>query len=211
MTKFWEFHPASMLAVLPAASGCRSDPVNRGAAPVCPICGNYIGMLAWLPPYRVVLELHNKQWEDVVGLPGEEFLVSAAYVHLHMQRLFTGLAPFMPVEVVRVKYRTKFRPEPPTYFVTKVLKSNARVDDAASELIRNNPQAWCRYCGGSSEIARSRLVLEPNTWKGEDWFEPQNLSRPLVTDRVVKAIMDAGLTGWRFERCENARYRVHDE
>lgn len=209
MTTFWELDSARMLDQLLNARGNKADPVLRGVAATCPVCGVFIGMLPWLPPFRVELELFEDEWEDRVHLSGQEFLVSEAYVRLHQSKGFTGLAPFESVEVLSIKYRTKARPAPPMYFVTKVLKSDARIDDAASELKRWPGKPWCPRCGGSSETSRERLILERGTWQGEDWFEPQNLSKAIATDRVVQSIAAEGLTGWQFERCEYAKYRVH--
>jgi hypothetical protein len=32
-------------------------PINRGDPPQCLQCGEHMGMLTWLPPYRIELEL----------------------------------------------------------------------------------------------------------------------------------------------------------
>jgi hypothetical protein len=209
VTRFWEFDPASMLGVLPSAEGRCADPANWGPAPECPICGRFIGMLQWLPPFRVELRLIDNIWDDWIQLSGDDFLVSEAYVKVHRSHDFSGLTPFAPAEVVGIRYRTSKKPAAPTYFVTKVLRSIARVDDKASDLVRDAEGPPCSICGGPSEISRERLVLESGTWRGEDWFVPQNLKKTLVTDRVVQAVGDAGLTGFRFERCERAKYRTH--
>ncbi|HSP79360.1 MAG TPA: hypothetical protein VLQ93_12570, partial [Myxococcaceae bacterium] len=42
----------------------KAEPVNRADAPRCPRCGDFIGMLTWLPPYRVELELYGQELGD---------------------------------------------------------------------------------------------------------------------------------------------------
>jgi len=81
----------------------KQDPVGRGDAPLCPQCGEPIGMLTWLPPYRVELELHGKDFGNFVRGSGYDFLISARFAEAFRAEGLAGLLDFHPVEVTRVR------------------------------------------------------------------------------------------------------------
>jgi len=43
-----------------------AEDANYGEAPRCPVCGRFTGGRQWLPPLRVELELHGRQFGDVL-------------------------------------------------------------------------------------------------------------------------------------------------
>jgi hypothetical protein len=161
----------------------------------------------------VDLELFEGDWEDKVRLSGDEFLVSSRYVALHAQSGFSGMEPFAPVDIKRIKYYQRHnRPPPPQYFRAKILRNAARIDDVASGIVRESRNPLCPRCGGGTIVRFERLVVIPESWTGEDWFEPQNIGgRWLVTDRVVTAVREAGLRGFHFSRCDRTKYRLHPQ
>ena len=75
------------------------EPVNRTDAPRCPHCGDIIGLLTWLPPYRVKLELHGEELGDFIKGTGNERLISERFVEAFRAEGLTGLEGFHPVEV----------------------------------------------------------------------------------------------------------------
>src|SRR4051812_25128656 len=78
-------------------------PVNLGEPAPCPKCGEAIGMLAWLPPYRTELELYGKSPGDFVKGSGDEVLISERMAEAFRAEGLTGLLGFHPVDVVRVR------------------------------------------------------------------------------------------------------------
>ena len=94
------------------------EPVNRGDPPQCPQWREHMGMLTWLPPYRVELELYGQGFGDFVEGPGYDALISERMVESFRAEGLTGLLGFHPVEVVRVRRKRK-GPAPgavPSYF-----------------------------------------------------------------------------------------------
>jgi hypothetical protein len=90
------------------------EPANRADAPRCPQCGGPIGMLTWLPPYRVELELYGKELGDFVEGPGYDFLISERFAEAFRAEGLTGLLGFHHAEVVRVR---KMRRDDPNFAV----------------------------------------------------------------------------------------------
>ena len=114
------------------------EPVNRGEPPPCPKCGETIGPLTWLPPYRAELELHGRDFGDFVTGSGSSRLISERMAAAFQAEGLTGLLGFHPVEVVRVRRRHK-RPTPltmPRYFVVTARFGPGAVDEAHSRLHR---------------------------------------------------------------------------
>src|SRR3712207_5615312 len=85
----------------------KAEPVNRGDAPRCARCGSFIGMLTWLPPYRVKLRLHGQELGDFINVSPYSPLVSERFADAFRAEGLTGLEGFHPVEVVRVRLSKK--------------------------------------------------------------------------------------------------------
>jgi hypothetical protein len=95
----------------------KTGSVNRGDAPHCPECGDTIGMLSWLPPYRGELELYGAELGDFVESSGYDFLISERFAEAFRAEGLTGLLGFHPVEVTRVRkrgHKSKTIVAPPT-------------------------------------------------------------------------------------------------
>ncbi len=91
----------------------KTEPINRGEPPRCPQCGEHMGMLTWLPPYRVELELYGAGPGDFVEGPGYDALISQRVAEAYRAEGLTGLLGFNPVEVVRVRRKRKGPPPVP--------------------------------------------------------------------------------------------------
>ena len=54
----------------------------QGDAPRCPKCGGAVGMLDWLPPFRVEIELFGIEFGDFAFGAGNDFLISLRFKEL---------------------------------------------------------------------------------------------------------------------------------
>jgi hypothetical protein len=175
------------------------EPENIGKAPRCPRCGEPIGMKAWLPPYRVELELHGAAFGDLVEGPGDEVLVSERMAEAFRAEGLTGLLGIHPVEVIRVRRKRK-GPKPgavPRYFVASPCFGRAAVDEARSHLRYKKPMT-CSECRYTSLDSIHGFVLEPGTWQGEDVFRPRGLQGDIiVSERFTEFVKRHGFTNMK--------------
>ena len=172
------------------------EPINLGDAPRCPRCGGGIGMLTWLPPYRVVLELYGQELGDFVDGPGGNgFLISERFAEAFRAEGLSGLLGFHPCEVVRMK-RMRRGPKPsvaPRYFVVTVCHGRGAVNEERSHLRRARPLT-CPECRNPGTDYIHGFTLEPGTWQGEDVFRPRGLPGDIVvSERFVEFV---GRYGW---------------
>jgi hypothetical protein len=175
------------------------EPVNRGEPPPCPGCGETIGPLTWLPPYRAELELHGRDFGDFVTSSGSSRLISERMAAAFQAEGLTGLLGFHPVEVVRVRRRHK-GPKPgtvPQYFVVTARFGPGAVDEAQSRLHRSKP-VTCPECRNTGVDSIHGFTLEPGTWQGEDVFRPRGLQADIVvSERFADFVKRHGFTNMR--------------
>jgi hypothetical protein len=180
------------------------EPANLTDAPRCPQCGGAIGMMTWLPPYRVELELHGRNLGDFVEGPGYDVLISERFAEAFRAEGLTGLLGFHPVEVVRVR-KVRKGPKPaqvPPYFAVTACYGRGTVDEARSRLRRNKP-ITCPECRSTGVDSIHGLVLEPGTWQGEDIFRPRGLRGILfVSERFAGFIQRHSLTNMKLTPSE---------
>ncbi len=153
---------------------------NLGPAPRCPQCGQFIGALTWQPPYRIELQLHGKEFGDLIEGPGGDLLVTERFAKDFKAEGLTGLSGFHPVEVVRVRGKRRLAPgSPPPYLFVTVTYGPPALDIGRSRLKYTKPPqcTWCRETGVD---AIDGLALEAGTWSGEDIFRPRGLWGSLV-------------------------------
>jgi hypothetical protein len=180
---------------------------NQGHADQCAVCGAFTSSLTWLPPYQVEIELYGKQFGDLAfGYGGNDFLVSQRFREVYYQHELTGLVGFDPIEVIKVKNksRRKLRCTPPLYFRVVAMRGATALDHIASEF-QWDRSPTCPAC--KSGIVRSwkRLLLEPGTWTGEDVFRPKGLGGTImVTERFKVACEQHGITNAVFTPAEDA-------
>jgi hypothetical protein len=177
----------------------KAEPVKRGDAPHCPRCGEAIGMLTWLPPYRVELELHGAAVGDFVEGPGNDRLISERMAEAFRAEGLTGLLGFHPVEAVRVRRKRK-GPKPGAvlrYFAVTACFGRGAVDEGRSRLRRNRPLT-CPECRSPGADTLHGFTLESGTWQGEDVFRPRGLQgRILVSERFAEFVQRHGLTNMK--------------
>ena len=102
--KFYVLEPEKgMLFGTKWAYADQVDPVviSEEAEHYCPVCGGPVGMLKWLPPYRVKLSSAKpEKWGDFVWGAGFLLLVSDRFKAVYEREGLTGITAFLPVEVV---------------------------------------------------------------------------------------------------------------
>jgi hypothetical protein len=169
----------------------KPDGTRRGDGLRCVVCGGYIGMKEWLPPYRVELEAWGEGFGDLaMGNAGDDILVSQRVKTLWQEYGLRGLSGFHPVEVVAVK-RRKAKGDVPRYYRAKVSFSQTVVDHDASGTVwdheAEDPLAFCMECRtnptASGIEAIKRVIIDPKTWSGEDLFIPRGLPDFITSDR----------------------------
>lgn len=158
---------------------------KTGEAPRCPVCGRYTALLPTLPPIRVELEKWGRSFGDIAFGPGKELLVSERIFNLYGTSGLRGLDEIAPADVVKVKSHKGPKSRPPEYRCCRVQDGRAAIDEQASGLERDKP-ATCKQCRLGGIIKRlRRIVLEPGTWAGEDFFIARGLPGTiLVSERV---------------------------
>jgi hypothetical protein len=149
-------------------------PENLAPAPACDECGEPMGSLVWLPPYHVELKTYGADFGDLVFGPGDDLLVSDRLRAAFVDEGLKGLNRFEPVEVADVDADRQLRQPPPRYFHSRVELSGALLDDESSGVEREGP-AKCGRCGLDDLIRAERVILEEDTWTGEDIFIARGL------------------------------------
>jgi hypothetical protein len=181
----------------------KPDDCNRGDATSCPVCGRPVSMLTWLPPFRVTLKLYGKVFGDFAFMAGgNDFLVSQKFREVYHSLGLTGLLGFDLVEVIGIKSGRKRRQPPPTYFRVDVTYGQTALDMAASGF------EWletptCPLCRTATIMRWKRLILEQETWTGEDAFRPRGMSGEImVSERFKYACEQNGITNAFFMPAE---------
>jgi hypothetical protein len=160
---------------------------NLGEAPRCDACRRFVGALPWQPPFAAELETWGSAFGDIAFGPGDELLVSQQFVKGFDALCLTGLQGFGQVEITATKKHSPFKGDAPTYFQVIVVRSNAAIDDAKSELVREG-SAPCTRCRQADGIKRAkRLVIEKGTWANEDIFRARGLpGKIFVSERFAE-------------------------
>ena len=167
------------------------EPKHYGEALRCPSCREFISMIPWLPPHRAELEVWGKAYGDIAFGSGDEELVSERFVNLYRTSGLTGLGVFHEVEITKVIRRggSRLRNPPPKYYCVTVERSRAAIDIEASGLVLEEPPT-CDVCKGGLIIRTKRVILEPETWSGEDIFFARGLPGNIITSERFKEFFE---------------------
>lgn len=151
------------------AQGTKMGPGAR-----CPLCQRFIGMLTWMPPYHVEVEMWGQSSADVIIAGASTLLVSSRFKQMYFQNRLMGLEKFDAVEVVATK-RHRRRTDPlPEYRKADVSPSESVVDQDRSEFVWEDKASLCPCCLRDGKLhGYSRVVIDPRTWNGEDVFTPK--------------------------------------
>jgi hypothetical protein len=157
-------------------------------APRCPACGGFIGMLKWLPPYRVEMDAWGDHFGDFAFAGGcEWFLVSDRFRTIYARSGLKGLCGFDPVEVVQItRHNKRLAGTTPQYFKVDVVRSQTAVDQAQSGFEWSDGATVCPVCliATNGVIKRWKgIVIRNEDWRGEDIFVPRGCGELVATKR----------------------------
>jgi hypothetical protein len=194
-----EASPPPRFFVLEEAMGSRYDtlyatvePYNLSEDPHCPRCGEGLGALTWLPPYRVELELHGEEPGDYARGAGYERLISERFAEAFRAEGLTGLEGFHPAEIVKVNSMGKRTRRPvslPGYYVVSPCFGRAAVDLVLNRVRFSKPPT-CDECRSTGIDSTHGFVLEPGTWGGEDVFRPRAMQGKIVVSERFKDLVE---------------------
>ncbi|HQF14957.1 MAG TPA: hypothetical protein PLS55_13785 [Thermogutta sp.] len=170
-------HPSVRFYVLHRGVGLHgcdavhTDDAVIGEPPRCEACGKFIGMRAWLPPLKVNFWVCRQGYRDLIYPPGDDILVSLRFREIFADKGLRGLSSFDPVELAKVRPRSRAKEPPPAYFRALVCRSQAVVDEAASGYEAREPGPTCPVCLVGPPVSRWKgIVIKEETWPGEDIF-----------------------------------------
>ena len=196
MTEFYVLEPDGGLFGIKWAYAENIEPVILGeVSDRCPICNRGIGLKPWLPPYKAKLSSAKpEKWGDFLWIGGTSLAVSKRIMDLYFQEELSGIKSFTgPIEIVR--YGTRKTGDvpiiPPEYYVIRVPWGGANQDDIASGVNHERPEAIkCNYCRvGWSKRTQPRIIIEKNSWNGEDIFRPRgSFVQEMVSDKFKKIL-----------------------
>jgi len=117
-------------------------------------------------------------------------LVSERFKNAFLRSGLIGLSWFAPTEVVKVVARRGKIPKPmPNYFYAVPGRSRAAIDHRGSGMEYERP--WtCEECRIGNMRRFQRVVLEPNSWSGEDVFIARGLPGTVLTSERFKDLCD---------------------
>lgn len=190
-TDDWTYH----------ADGYGMKPKNQGDAPECPVCGECIGMLPWLPPYHAEIMVHGKKLGDLVRCIGPELLVSERFRHAWEQEKLGGIEVFSPLVRVRIRPARLGR-RPLTYFHVTPRYCGTKIDVEKS-VIDFSRGGTCKQCHGGMIDSVRGFAIDESSWSGEDLFKPWGMpGKIVVTDRVRQMRDKYELTNINLTRVE---------
>jgi hypothetical protein len=173
------------------------EPINRGDCEYCPVCGQPVTMLKWLPPYRIKLSSANpNKWGDFLWGADFPLIVSARFKVIYENEDLSGIKEFSPsVEIVRVGNRKSgnFPINPPVYHLIDVPWDGANQDDVASEVEGFGPiTEYCSYHQRRGYLFKkqNKIVIEDGSWKGGDIFKPRGAPVQFMVSERFKQIAD---------------------
>jgi len=166
------------------------DGSPTGEAVRCPVCGNFIGMLPLLSPVRVELETWGTQFADIGFGPGDEILVSERFWNFYRTAGLKGLVDVGSAEIVKLTAHGKMRQPMPHYLCCRAGRSRAAIDVVASGLERDKSQACddCRQAGITKRL--KQLVLESDSWSGEDIFFARGLPGTILVSQRFQELFE---------------------
>lgn len=191
----------------------QTDDFNVGIAPVCPQCRQPIGLLEWLPPLEVELEIWEEPgiavYPDILFGTGPDLLVTGRFALAYQKSGLTGLSGFEPVKIVQevIRAGSRSRPHPPNYYRAIVSRSTATFDINASRAEYAHPDQICPECRSGDLKRWASTLLEPGTWDGNDVFEARGLGGVIMTSGRFRVFCEnEGFQFLCFKPAENYGY-----
>jgi hypothetical protein len=184
--------PGSPEDALGGTSALLEAGFNVGDAPKCPKCGRFIGMLIWLPPFRVELETWGNEFGDIIDAGGNDLLVSHRFKRHYEAHHLKGLIGFEPVEIIKVKRHRKSSAVLPEYFRASVIRSQTGIDQEASGFEWEDDQPLCPECLLKQASGTLRgykgIIINSGSWTGEDIFYPRGSPVYFIVSRRFRDI-----------------------
>ena len=146
-------------------------------------------MLPLLPPIRLELKAWGSRWGDAGFGPGGQLLVSNRLRDLFVEAGLVGFTRFDLVEIVKARGRKTKVGRPLDYLLASIQHSRSRIDDLASGLVRDEPPT-CEECRSTGIRRADRIVLEANTWSGEDVFYARGLPGTILVSERFKRLCE---------------------
>jgi hypothetical protein len=127
------------------------------------------------------------RWGDIAFGPSDQLLVSDRLKTLFTEAGLMGFTRIDPVQIASVTRHGAAVGEPPDYYLGSIQRSRAALDESASGLVRDETPR-CSECRIGGIIKRiRRIVLESNTWSGEDVFFARGLpGTVLASERFMR-------------------------
>jgi hypothetical protein len=165
------------------------DCYTRDGTQKCPVCGDVLGSLLWLPPRKVAIKQPRRISDIISGAGGSDFLVTRKFMESYIQENLTGLEGFFPVEVVKMGTTKKAKDYTiPELFGVYVKFSNVRIikERMGIRWQSDRKVPTCDFCDRGEGILTSfeRVVVDESTWQGEDFFRPINGSNYLLSQKA---------------------------
>ena len=164
------------------------DSVAKQDAPVCSVCGSFVGMLRAAPPFRVHLESWGRDYGDLAfGL--SDFLVSGRFRDEFLSSGLCGLSGFDAVECLSSKSHGSAVKATPAYFRVVPTVGGARIDTIESKVEWcKGREPSCQVCLSNGLLKRWKSVsIDDGSWSGDDVFYPYGLPGVLVaSERFVE-------------------------
>lgn len=157
----------------------------------CPVCGGAVSMCEQLPP--IIVNLSSGFLGDFIYGEIYPFIVSHNFKVLFETSSLVGIDNFVEVEINKINRRkneTNLK-----YYVPKIARSNARIDEEKSGITRSGTPKCLECKRGTIVDSIKGLNLIESTWTSEDIFHTRWLSAVVFTsERFVDFINDNKLT-----------------
>ncbi len=188
------------------------EPINRTGALKCPSCHGAVTSRIWVSPFIAKLTTWGRAFGDFAFLSDEDVLVSSRVRTAFEESDLVGITEFCPIEIKRIVRRKRFQGPPPAYHYLRIAQSGANIDDAASETYRKGiKKPMCPQCHEAGIDRFKRVILQPNTWTGEDIFAVWGLpSAIMVTERFKIFCEQNAFTNAIFVPAEEYSYDAWD-
>lgn len=163
-----------------------------GEAPRCLVCGKFIGMLPLAPPIHVDVEAWGLRWGDVAFGPGDQILISARLKKLFSDGGLVGFSQLARASIAKMRRRSTGAGDPPEYWLASIQHSRTAIDEAASDLVRDEVPE-CDDCRLGGVIKRiGKVIIRAGTWSGEDVFYARGLPGTILVSERFKRLCDEG-------------------
>src|ERR1700674_1145394 len=181
------------------------DPVY-GGAPKCPSCGRFLGMLEWLPPYRIRLVKGTKSYipGDLIDGPGAELMASQRFIAQFERAKLKGVERWEPVTIEGYNnyWEKKLkRPAPAEPYMGPIFPPpTVRAKWEKMHPVADGDMEWtgCEVCGRSPRNFDSwkGVVVDEDSWTGADIFQLTSLgSRFIVTEAFANFVAEGNFRG----------------